>query len=286
MNIFKFKKILSFVIFSLVISMVVQAQEHKDCSDALILCGDSPFNVPLGLGVGDVDSGVDGSCLGDEFNSIWISLEIEASGDLIFDIIPVADNSDFDFLVFQLENGDCDNKSIVRCMASGETGGQDATANEPCIGSTGLAYGETDMTEMPGCTNGSNNYLAPLQVEAGEQYMLMINDFTLGQSAFDLSFGGTAAIECMSTTSTENPFDSNGNWMMTTSSLGGLSVQIIDSFSEGELQIYNITGQMLHKQKVSGNDFLHLGDLNYSGLCIVVLRSDNQFQREQVFVSN
>lgn len=266
--------------------MVVQsiAQDHKDCLDALVLCGESPFTLEFVLGVGEEDAGLDGSCLMEEFSSIWIALNIESAGQVIFDITPEGDFTDIDFAIFKLNDGTCDNKTVVRCMASGESGGQSSSENSPCTGPTGLAFGELDNFELAGCTNSSNNYLAPLSVEAGEQYVLLINDFSLSGATAEITFGGSAEIECMEFTSSNDELDSQKEWMSISSISGQLAIQIDDAFSNGELQVYGADGKLLLSKEVFGNDYLQFNDLNYVGLSVVTLRSDEKYQREKVFI--
>ena len=84
-------------------------------------------------------------------------------------------------------------------MAAGESVGQPLDSSIVCLGSTGLANGETDVTEQPGCGNGNNNFLAPLDCLVGEEYVLMVNNFSQSNSGFTLTWGGNAAFNCDST---------------------------------------------------------------------------------------
>jgi len=62
----------------------------------------------------------------------------------------------------------------------------------PCSGPTGLRVGETDISEPSGCDDPTqNSFLAPIQMEAGKAYALMINNFTSTGNGFSLEFGGT-----------------------------------------------------------------------------------------------
>lgn len=131
-----------------------------------------------------------------DFNdySLWFRIEVEEAGDLIFDIIPIM-KRDIDFLLFKSIDGSCENMELSRVMISGETIGNSWGYNEPCIGPTGLAYGSEDIMEEAGCQDGSDNYLAPLQVEAGDVFYLAVLDFSYRKHInFLIRPGGTCVI--------------------------------------------------------------------------------------------
>ena len=183
---------------------ILNAQSNKDCNDPLILCGNSPFSLELTAGIGESDTIVDNSCALGEFGSLWIELNVKTSGQLVFELSSASIEDDFDFVIYKLENGDCETKTIVRCMASGANVNQPTEDNLICLGATGLAFGETDIEEQAGCQVGDNNFLAPLEVMADEQYVLLINDFSSSDSAVKISFeGSTAELDCISTSASD-----------------------------------------------------------------------------------
>ncbi|MEM8523372.1 MAG: T9SS type A sorting domain-containing protein [Bacteroidota bacterium] len=173
------------------------AQDHKDCFDALDISGLSEFIFAdsmkgAGLDRVELDQSI---CLdnpnnsGFEVNSFWLTWTVETSGSLIFNITPLAEKDDLDFFLFRLkEDKDCESREEVRCMTSG-----DRFFPSPCMGETGLRFGEMDLNEGPGCRGTDNNFLAPVEVSVGEQYVLAITNFTSREYGFKIEFCGTAA---------------------------------------------------------------------------------------------
>lgn len=166
---------------------------EADCSAAVVLCDRSPFLIENLNSVGSDRDEVDGTCINGETASSWYKWTADQSGTLEFTLTPNNIADDLDFAVFRLPNGldECDNKELVRCMASGETGGASDRQNEPCMGATGLRVGETDLEETAGCQPGDNNFVAALEMVQGESYALVVNNFSESGSGFSIDFGGT-----------------------------------------------------------------------------------------------
>jgi len=74
-------------------------------------------------------------------------------------------------------------------MAAGEFA---AFFPSPCLGVTGLAIGETDISEPPGCSENQSNFVAPLQLVEGTAYTMVVNNFSDFGNGFNVSFGGDA----------------------------------------------------------------------------------------------
>ncbi len=168
---------------------------QNDCSDALVICGNSGFNglTASGIGVQELIGHV--TCNdAQENNTIWIKININTSGTLTFVITPEspAITEDFDFFVFG-PNAICGNLGqTIRCSTTNPQ-----AINQP-NNFTGLNFTETDTSEGSG-SNG-NSFLKYLDVMAGESYFLVIDrpqgsliDNTPG-SNFSIIFGGTATL--------------------------------------------------------------------------------------------
>ncbi len=171
---------------------------ESDCIDAVVLCDKSPFSIENLNSVGNDRNEVAGSCIQEEFASAWYVWTCDEPGTLTFDLIPNnfipgRESDDLDFAVYELPGGirDCANKRLIRCMASGANVGQPFSAWERCNGPTGLRDGETRTEEFPGCGPGDNNYVAPIQMQAGMSYALIINNFSRSGLGFTIEFGGT-----------------------------------------------------------------------------------------------
>ncbi|MEY3052245.1 MAG: hypothetical protein RLY31_2030 [Bacteroidota bacterium] len=169
----------------------------SDCGQAVILCDKSSINVPSVLTAGrDRQELPEGLCLPTETQSVWYKWTCAEAGTLTFSLKPVNPSDDLDFALFLLPDGldDCANKIPLRCMASGENVGEPFLSWLRCSGETGLRDGERDLGEEGGCEFTDNNFLAPLRMEAGMSYALMVNNYHNTGNGFSLSFGGTGTI--------------------------------------------------------------------------------------------
>lgn len=190
-------------LFLLIVNLL-NAQPNGDCSAAMDICKKKMYNIAETGGEGR-DRGeadmiacfMNGTNYGQaEENSTWIKFEIEKSGTLTFAITPHKGDNDIDFVVFKLPpSGDCRFKQIVRCMAAGSSSYEHVTS--PCMGQTGLRESDTDSSEDAGCSdNGDNTWLAPLRVEKGEKYVILISNVTEPGPGFNISFGGSCKLPC------------------------------------------------------------------------------------------
>lgn len=251
--------------------------QHKDCATALEVCNNAPLHIDPGSGIGSTDLGVTSTCVGQEYNSVWLKWTVMESGIISFVLYPDSGWQDLDFVVFQPGNDeDCVDKIPIRCMASG------ANINEPpqqwinCTGATGLAPGNTDAEEPPGCPPGSNNFLAPIEALAGEQYILMINEFSDSGLGYTLSYTGTATLTCI--TGTTYPEAENAQVSFSvypTVSTGTIFVRIDEAGqSLNHLNIVNTAGQIVYSnEQPDGTD--HEVDLHHlpPGIYFAQLRS-------------
>lgn len=161
---------------------------ESDCGSAVVLCDKSSFTVQSVSGAGNDASEMNNSPCGlSETNSSWYVWTVDQPGTLTFTLSPTNPGDDLDFVVYELPNGNCNQKNSVRCMAAG-----DFTTPSPCMGPTGLAPGNNDINENPGCSQGQNNFLAPLTVTTGQVFALVINNYTSSGNGFQISWGGTA----------------------------------------------------------------------------------------------
>lgn len=194
-----------FFILLLLLSASIPAfsQLHRDCDTALFLCDKTPMTFDATVGIGQMED-LSNTCVLEEYASTWLRWKIAQAGSLTFILTPDKASDDIDFAIFKLDGtGGCGSKTLVRCMAAGEDF-DNPNGSIPCLGSTGLTNGETDVTEMVGCDNGNNNFLAPLFCLAGEEYVMFINNFTLSGNGFSLNWGGNAGFSCDSTSTAAN----------------------------------------------------------------------------------
>ncbi|MCB0518248.1 MAG: OmpA family protein [Lewinellaceae bacterium] len=166
----------------------------SDCSSAVVLCDKSPFTVPSVQGAGlnrfEITGGL---CVPEESQSAWYKWTCESPGQLSFTLKPINPSDDLDFILFWLPNGvnDCSLKVPVRCMASGENVSERLELWKRCTGATGLRPSSTDIVEEQGCQELDDNFVAPLQMEAGKSYALMVNNYHNTGNGFSIEFGGS-----------------------------------------------------------------------------------------------
>jgi len=174
-------------------SMLAQTFPEQDCAGAVKLCNvDSVFvvsNPYEGNGfIDDIPNSI--ICLGNgENNSAWMYFEIDSPGLIQFTISHL-NSVDYDFAIYKMDsNRTCNDISDtnfipVRCNYYAYTtiGSQDTLE-------TGLKSGYTLTT-----SNASGEpFLQPLQVQTGEKYYLVIDNFNTGGDGYTLDFNGTTA---------------------------------------------------------------------------------------------
>ncbi len=172
-------------LFCLLYSCISLGQGGGDCISATFLCDKTNFAQVETQGAGMFTNEISANTCGlSEFNSTWFTWICEDAGNLTFDLIPSLNSDDVDFILFRLPSGvfNCDDKEIMRCMASS------------CDGATGLNASSMDDSEQPGCSGDDDNYLEEVDLVAGEAYALFILSFS-GSGIFDLVFGGSATFQ-------------------------------------------------------------------------------------------
>jgi gliding motility-associated-like protein len=197
--------------FRLCVDNIIQpASPESDCNKGVILCSKDPFNVEFVVGTGVVRNEIEsGNCLFGNFPNVdpetastWYRWTCENAGSLTFTLTPnnfINRNivtTDLDFALYEMPGGidDCANKKLLRCVAAGEDGGTPLSAWADCNGPTGLREGETDLSERNGCklnNQNNNGFVAPINMEVGKSYVLIINNFTQNRNGFAIEFGGT-----------------------------------------------------------------------------------------------
>lgn len=175
-----------------------KGQSQQDCVSRQVIC-DLSETIVLTPGAGLHTSEADNTCIGEEIASYWVQLDFSEAGLFTFDITPVDSLADLDFILYSWDGINCDSRTVVRCMGSGPQFVNGMLTTE-CLGPTGLREGETDVTEMAGCSNGNNNYLAPLEVSGISSYLLLINSFRSDTTTIQLQAGDTAQPDCATST--------------------------------------------------------------------------------------
>ncbi|WP_158848632.1 T9SS type B sorting domain-containing protein [Algibacter sp. L1A34] len=180
----KINKFSLFILISFAFQIKISAQNPTDCSDAVIVCGNSNINLNVN-GIGTQELGFGQNCSSQENNSVWLKVTPITDGTLGFTLKPSSSsiNEDYDFFVFG-PNADCNNLGLaIRCSTTNPSS-SGATNNY-----TGMDGTASDTSEGPGA-NG-NSFVSWLNVTAGDTYFIVI-DRPIGNSAFNLEWTGTA----------------------------------------------------------------------------------------------
>lgn len=168
----------------LLLFTITKTFSQNDCTNAIIVCGNTGFEGLSATGIGIQELGFN-NCSSQENNSIWLMLSIDTGGTLGFTLTPESSDIDvdFDFFIFG-PNADCTNLGqAIRCSTTNPIA---ANASDNL---TGLNQDETDTSEGPGADG--NSFVQWLTVNNGESYFLVI-DRPVGSSNFSLTWTGTA----------------------------------------------------------------------------------------------
>jgi gliding motility-associated-like protein len=152
---------------------------NSDACASTFICSNLGFNdVSNGPGLNPTEGCGGANCVTGENYSNWYNFTAATSGSLTFTIDPNNNPDDFDYALFGPN---------VACGALGAPIRCSYAANS---GNTGLGNGAIDNSEDV----FGNGWTAPINVTAGQTYMLMVNNWTAGGLGFNILFGGTATL--------------------------------------------------------------------------------------------
>ena len=249
------------------IAFAIQAQQpFYDCNSAYIACSNEPIAINEVNGAGLAGEATNLFCfegIFPETNSFWVKWRIGEPGDLGFTIIPLDESDDMDFVLYKLEGGidNCYLKTEIRCMASGKNRGaiiEESAAQ--CTGATGLNHFSKDINETPGCSKKDDNFLASIDVIAGEEYALFINNY-YSNGGFLLEFTGSSGFEIIKGQCSDEP--------------GSTAETFIDQMSGSKdsigIPFPNPAQSQLYLPLVSGQEFddARLQVINSFGLVVI-----------------
>ncbi len=161
----------------------VRVGPEQDCDGAISLCNSSYTQTDSYLGFGTQEITTGSTCIGtNETNSLWFVFTVQTSGAFGFDI---ATANDYDFALYNISAGGC--------------AGIAASTPDRCNwcydpGITGLDVTSPNATiplDEPGSAP-CNRIMDGLNVNAGETYALMIDNYTADNNGFTLTFNGAS----------------------------------------------------------------------------------------------
>lgn len=157
--------------------------DNNDCQRVTPLCSSTSVSGNA-TGPGIAAEGCTGNACpaGGENHTNWYSFQAFTSGTLNITITPTSGTDDYDFAIYG-PNVTCNALGApLRCTDSGNTG------------VTGLTGTAGDFTEDV----TGDSYLQTLNVNAGEHYFLVVDEWSPNAgSGYTLSFGGTASLDCI-----------------------------------------------------------------------------------------
>ncbi|HHZ64012.1 MAG TPA: hypothetical protein EYN51_00685, partial [Flavobacteriales bacterium] len=161
---------------------------NNDCVTATPICDNDTFpDNNSGPGLNDFTNSNNnpGCLLANEHQSAWYYLQIAVGGTLGFTLNPMAGSGeDYDFAIYG-PNVACNNLgSPQRC----------SYADQFCgfCPQTGLGMGATDFSEPP----SGDGFVAMMNVNAGEIYYMLIDNYLATTLGFSLTWTGTAILHC------------------------------------------------------------------------------------------
>ncbi len=181
-----------FLLVWLMVAISFDAQSPNDCVNAIQVCGNQDISLDVS-GVGNNANEIGpNACSSNEHNSLWIRITIKTGGTLGFTLTPASSaiTEDYDFWVFGPTDNCSNLGTSIRCSTTNPAAASQGN------NLTGMNASSTEVSEGPG-SNG-DSFVRWLNVDADETYYLIL-DRPIGQSAFSLTWTGTAVIK--------NPFE-------------------------------------------------------------------------------
>lgn len=275
--------------------MLQGQSDPADCSNAYILCNKDAVTITALPGAGSNTSETQANgCLNQAFletNSVWFRWTVASGGMLEFIIMPLDEQDDIDFVLYQLTAlpGNCNEKKAIRCMRSGRNLGEDDGQDALCTGATGLRAGEKKVSESTGCKADAGNFLAALPTIADESYILFVNNYR-SANGFMLEFSGDCTFQKVSGScfnSTSAALENFGDKVISVSAVypnpaldqAQISLRSSNAFT-GALVLTDVNGRVLESRTIS----VLTGDNNFEipvlglhhGVYFVKIRIDDR----------
>jgi gliding motility-associated-like protein len=170
--------------------------EQSSCTP-LVICGNT-FTSPYSyVGVGTRNDLTASPCSGGEANSVWMRLEVNTPGTIVFTVTPIVATDDYDLIVVDATNVPCDqltSANVIRCNFNNNSPGSNVN------GAIGLNATST-INFVTGGTFG-NSFLQQITAAAGDVYLIMLNNF--GYYTGSGILGGGFTIDFTGSTATFN----------------------------------------------------------------------------------
>ncbi len=142
----------------------------------------------------DFDGSAD--CTGGERGSVWYHIVIDVDGVLDFTLIPndydplgsVGNETDYDFLLYRIASSSTDS-TVVTCSQIADGTGVPIRCDFSYLGITGMYSSSSDQAPPAYSPDYNAAFVSELNVLAGDEFYLVIQNFSNSTSGFDIDFG-------------------------------------------------------------------------------------------------
>ena len=175
-----------------VTSVTSPPESGQDCNDAVPICSNSSFGGNSdGYGAQELSSANQGCLSSGERQSSWYYFQAQTSGTLEMTIDP-STNTDYDFALWgPMTTYTCPvTGSPIRCSYAG------GITTFLATGSYNTGFGPLGTEVSDGTSGTLNGWASTLNVIAGEFYILVIDNFSVDNTPFTLSWGGSSVLSC------------------------------------------------------------------------------------------
>lgn len=175
----------------------------QDCPEATMVCNNTSFSGNAsGYGDQELDNGNEG-CLSGEHQSSWYYINVGADGTLEMEIEPDS-NDDYDWAIWgpfdeTTANANCPpTAQPIRCSFAGTSDPTGMGDYWGCIDWFLFWCTQEGWITPPENSEGSggDGWVAPLNVQEDEVYIMVIDNWSVSGDPFDLTWGGTAGLDC------------------------------------------------------------------------------------------
>ncbi len=176
------------------------ALPSQDCNLATILTSAATFaqgTINSGSGVVDNEVTTGNSCFGsqsgsntNERQSKWFKFVAGTTGRLLFNINPNTSQDDYDWAVWDVTGDPTGCTTKGNALACNWTGARGATGLSLCPGQEPGYLGGNQFDNTTTNQTGAN---APITIQAGRIYALLVDNFSTSNDGFSLLLGGACA---------------------------------------------------------------------------------------------
>src|SRR5690554_2036117 len=178
---------------------------NQDCENATMVCDAASFSGNASGSDSNQELNYSNSgCLSVEHQSSWYYINMGQTGTLEMTIDPSA-SDDYDWAIWgpfteATANANCPPvSSPIRCSYANTSSGYTTGMGDywGCTSWFIICFEEGWITATDASEGaGGNGWVAPLNVQEDEVYILLIDNYSTSNNPFDLEWGGTAGLEC------------------------------------------------------------------------------------------